>query len=229
MLRPEDFFDLKDFEHARIFEGVEYVWEVLPRIEEYIKENLKPGIHGKVMPGAYVDEGKVFVGEGTVVEAGACLLGRAIIGRNCEIRSGAYIRENCLIGDRCVVGHTTEVKNSIFLNGAKAPHFNYVGDSVLGEKANLGAGTKLSNVKVTREKVTIRIGDKVYETGLKKFGAIVGDGVESGCNSTLNPGTIVGKGALIYANASVRGYIPPGTMVKLRQALETVAVSREEA
>lgn len=228
MLRPEDFFDLEDFQHARIFEGLEYVWEVLPRIGEYIREKLRAGIHGKIVPGAYVDERKVSIGEGSVVEPGACLLGPVIIGRNCEIRSGAYVRENCLIGDRSVVGHATEVKNAIFLNGAKAPHFNYVGDSVLGARANLGAGTKLSNVKVTGETVTVRIGDKVYETGLKKFGAIVADGVETGCNSTLNPGTIVGKGALIYANASVRGYIPPGTIVKLRQVLETVAVSREE-
>ena len=99
MLRPEDYFDLRDFEHASIFDGLEYVWDVLPNIEEYINEHLKPAILGKVMPAAYVDESKVFIGEGTVVESGACVLGPAIIGRNCEIRSGAYIRENCLVGD----------------------------------------------------------------------------------------------------------------------------------
>jgi NDP-sugar pyrophosphorylase family protein len=228
LLSPEDFFDLKDFEHARIFEGLEYVWQVLPRIKEYLEENLKPSILGRVVPGAYVEKERVFIGEGTVVEAGACILGPAIIGPGCQIRSGSYIRANCLIGKKAVVGHATEVKNSILLNGAKAPHFNYVGDSVLGVEVNLGAGTKLSNVKVTGETVTVRIGDTIYETGLKKFGAIIGDGVETGCNSTLNPGTIVGKGALIYANASVRGYIPPHTIVKLRQDLETVLISPVE-
>ena len=114
------------------------------------------------------------------------------------------------------------------LNGAKAPHFNYIGDSVLGTAVNLGAGTKLSNVKVTGQPITVRIADKTYQTGLEKFGAILGDRAESGCNSTLNPGTLVGKGALIYANASVRGYIPPGTIVKLRQGLESVAISAEK-
>ena len=228
MLKPADFFDLKDFEHARIFAGLEYVWQVLPRIEEYIQEELKPAILGEVMPGAYLDEAKVFIGEGTVVEPGAYIIGPAIIGRNCEIRSGSYVRENCLIGGGAIVGHTTEVKNAILLDGAKAPHFNYVGDSVLGAAVNLGAGTKLSNVKVTGQSVTVRVGDETYETGLEKFGAILGDGVESGCNSTLNPGTLIGKGSLIYANASVRGYIPPGTIVKLRQGLESVVISAEK-
>jgi len=227
LLKPEDFFDLRDFEHAGIFEGLEYVWQVLARIGDYIKANLRPALVGKLMPFAYADD-KVFIGEGTVVEPGACILGPALIGRNCRIRSGAYLRENCLIGDRALVGHATEVKNSILLNGAKAPHFNYVGDSVLGAGANLGAGTKLSNVKVTGETITVRVGNTAYDTGLRKFGAIVGDGVETGCNSTLNPGTLVGKGAVIYANASVRGYIPPGTIVKLRQVIESAPIAEQK-
>jgi len=228
LFRPEDFFDLSDFEHAGVFEGVQYVWQVLAKIEGYIKKTLLASVLGKVMPGAYTTPGKVFIGEGSLVEPGACILGPAIIGRNCHIRNGAYLRENCLLGDDVVAGHASELKNAILLNGAKAPHFNYVGDSVLGVGVNLGAGTKLSNVKVTGDTITIRVGDKSYDTGLKKLGAIIGDGVETGCNATLNPGTLVGKGSIIYANASVRGYIPAHSIVKLRQSLELVQMPKRK-
>jgi len=222
VLSPQDFFDLEGFEHKALFEGVEYVWEVLPRIEEYVRAHLRPEVLGEVGPGAYVDSGQVFVGEGTVIEPGACVKGPAIIGKHCEIRAGAYVRENALIGDQCVLGNSSEIKNSVMLNLAAAPHYNYLGDSLIGAEVNLGAGTKVSNLKLTWKNVTVKVGDKIYDTGLLKFGAIIGDRVQTGCNAVLNPGTIVGPDSLIYACASVRGYLPPRTIVKLRQQIEFV-------
>lgn len=168
--------------------------------------------------GAVLFDSNISIGNGTVVEPGALIKGPAIIGANTEIRQGAYIRGNVIVGDGCVVGHTTEVKDSIMLNGAKAGHFAYIGDSILG-RVNLGAGTKLANlkIKVSGPTVRVNISGKWYDTGLRKFGAILGDGVETGCNAVLNPGAILGKGTLVYANASLRGYYPPRSIVKLRQ------------
>jgi UDP-N-acetylglucosamine diphosphorylase / glucose-1-phosphate thymidylyltransferase / UDP-N-acetylgalactosamine diphosphorylase / glucosamine-1-phosphate N-acetyltransferase / galactosamine-1-phosphate N-acetyltransferase len=221
MLKPEDFFDLTKTEHAAIFEGVQYVWEVLPRIKDYIKEHLKPQICGDVSPLAFVGE-QVYIGPGTVIEPGAMIKGPAIIGADCEVRGGAYIRENVIVGEGSVVGHTSEVKNSLLFNESEVPHFAYVGDSVLGWKAHLGAGVKLSNVKINRSQVVLEIDGQLYETGLRKFGAILGDQAEIGCNAVLNPGTLVGKRTLGYANISMFGYYPPDHIVKLRQVHEII-------
>ena len=222
MLLPEDFFDLTKTQYADIFEGVEFPWEVLRRIEAYIQSHLQPAILGEVSPLAYVGE-RVYIGPGTVVEPGAMIKGPTIIGAGCQVRAGAYLRENVLIGDGVVVGHTTEIKNSLLFNQAEVPHFAYVGDSVLGWKAHLGAGVKISNVKVNRTLVVVEVEGKRYETGLRKFGAIIGDQVEIGCNSVLNPGTLVGKRTLGYANLSMHGYYPPDSIVKLRQSQEITA------
>ncbi len=227
MLHPEDFFDLTKTKYADIFEGVEYPWEVLSRIGDYIQAHLQPGIFqpgifGEVSPLSFVGPA-VYIGPGTVVEPGVMIKGPAIIGANCQVRAGAYLRENVLVGDRVVVGHTTEVKNSLLFDQAEAPHFAYVGDSVLGWKAHLGAGVKLSNVKVNRTQVIVTIDGQLYETGLRKFGAILGDQVEIGCNAVLNPGTLVGKRTLGYANISMHGCYPPDSIVKLRQSHEIVA------
>jgi len=221
MLKPVDFFDLTHTQFADIFEGLEYVWEVLPLIKGYLQSHLVPGIHGTVSPLAYVGE-QVFIGVGTVVEPGAMIKGPAIIGANCQVRSGAYIREDVLVGDGSVVGHTTEIKNSLLFDKAEVPHFAYVGDSVLGWKAHLGAGVKISNVKINRTNVNVMIDGQVYETGLRKFGAVMGDESEVGCNSVLNPGTLIGKRTLGYANLSMYGYYPPDCVVKLRQEVQIV-------
>ncbi|MFQ6117692.1 MAG: hypothetical protein ACE5LQ_05430, partial [Candidatus Bipolaricaulia bacterium] len=157
---------------------------------------------------------------GTVVEPGAVIIGPTIIGRDCQIRSGAYIRGNVLIGDRVIIGHSSEVKNSLIHSEAEVPHFAYVGDSVLGWRSHLGAGVKISNLKVNREPVRVKVDGRVYETGLRKFGAIIGDGVEIGCNSVLNPGTLIGKRSLAYALSSLSGYYPPSSIIKLRQKIE---------
>ncbi len=214
------FFDLSDFEHRAVFDGCTDVWDVLARIADYVREHARMEVKGTVEEGAYII-GNVTIGEGTVVESGAYVRGPAIIGRNCQIRSGAYIRGDVLVGDGCVVGNSTELKNTLFLNGAAAPHYNYCGDSVLGNNCNLGAGTKLSNYKIAADKtVRLRDGDNVIDTGLIKFGAVMGDGSQTGCNSVLNPGTVLGRDVLVYACAAIRGYIPHGTIVKLRQTHE---------
>lgn len=221
MLRAEDFFDLSEFEHAALFDGTEYVWEALTHLEEYIERRLKPGVEGKVMEGAVI-EGSVFIGADTVVEPGALIRGPTIIGKGCEIRQGCYIRGQVIVGDGAIVGHASELKGSVLLNEAKAPHFNYVGDSILGGDCNLGAGTICSNLKVTWEPVVVRAEGREYDTGLLKLGAIVGDKVETGCNTVLNPGTLLGKRCLIYPCSSLRGYYPPDSVIKLRQNIQVV-------
>ncbi|MGQ9601312.1 MAG: glucose-1-phosphate thymidylyltransferase [Candidatus Bipolaricaulia bacterium] len=203
-----------------IFSGIEYLWDVLKRIEEFAAR-ARPVIRAEEVTGAFIF-GAVEIGEGTVIEPGAMINGPAIIGRECQIRSGAYVRGPALIGDRVVVGHASEIKNSLIHNEAEVPHFAYVGDSILGWRSHLGAGVKISNLKVTREPVTVRINERLYQTGLRKFGAIVGDEVEIGCNAVLNPGTIIGKRSLAYALTSLSGYYPPGSVIKLRQSLEIV-------
>ena len=217
----DEFFDLAGFEHAAVFDGCQRVWDVLDgRIPAYVRERAAMDVRGTVEDGAHLI-GNVSIGEGTVVEAGAYIRGPAIIGKNCQIRTGAYLRGDVLLGDGCIVGNASELKNTLFLNGAMAPHYNYCGDSVLGNRCNLGAGTKLSNYKIAADK-TVRLihGDEVIDTGLIKFGAVMGDDAQTGCNSVLNPGTVLGRNVLVYACAALRGYVPHGTMVKLRQTHE---------
>jgi NDP-sugar pyrophosphorylase family protein len=173
------------------------------------------------MDGAFVT-GQVFIGEGTVVEPGACLFGPAYIGRNCVVRSGAYVRGEVLAGDGCVLGHASEFKNCVLMDGAQCPHFNYVGDSILGFHSHLGAGVIVSNLKVTRDEIVVRLDDRTYPTGLRKFGVILGDRAEIGCNAVLNPGTLIGPRTLAYPLTSLRGYYPPDSVIKLRQTVEVV-------
>src|SRR5712671_4038803 len=156
MFKPEDLFDLSETEHARLFEGCTRAWEALKKIEGYVAANLRPGLKNLCQGVAFIGE-RVFIGEGTMVEDGAMIKGPAIIGRNCQIRHNAYIRQQVIIGDNCVIGNSCEVKNSILFNHAVAPHFNYVGDSILGYKAHLGAGVKISNVKLVPGSVIIEM------------------------------------------------------------------------
>src|SRR5215471_429185 len=147
MFTPGDLFDLHQTEHAALFEGCEFAWDALKKLEAYIKANLRPGLNNRCEGVAFIGE-QVFIGEGTVVEDGVMIKGPAIIGRNCEIGHNAYLRERVIVGDDCVVGNSSELKNALFFNHAGAPHFNYIGDSILGYKAHLGAGVKLSNLKL---------------------------------------------------------------------------------
>src|SRR5437667_2450680 len=206
MLKPLDLFDLSQTEHAALFEGCEYAWEALRKLEDYLAAHLRPALHNHCDGVAYIGE-RVFIGKGTLVEDGAMIKGPAIIGSNCQIRHNAYIRECVIVGDNCVVGNSCEVKNSFLFNDAVAPHFNYVGDSILGYKAHLGAGVKISNFKVVAGNVTVEIDGRKVDTGLRKFGALVGDHAEIGCNAVLNPGSIIGRGSVIYPNTNWRGVL----------------------
>jgi NDP-sugar pyrophosphorylase family protein len=221
MFKPADLFDLSQTEHAALFDGCAFAWEALERIKDYVAANIHPGLHNKCEGRAFIGE-QVFIGEGTVVEDGAMIKGPAIIGRNCEIRHNAYIRDHVIIGDGCVVGNSTELKNSILFNQAVAPHFNYVGDSILGHKAHLGAGVVLSNFKSLPGNITVEMEGKPFDTGLRKFGALLGDGAEVGCNAVLNPGSIVGRGSLIYPGVNWRGILPANMIVKNKAAQEVI-------
>jgi UDP-N-acetylglucosamine diphosphorylase / glucose-1-phosphate thymidylyltransferase / UDP-N-acetylgalactosamine diphosphorylase / glucosamine-1-phosphate N-acetyltransferase / galactosamine-1-phosphate N-acetyltransferase len=224
MFKPADLFDLSQTDHVAIFGGCEYAWEALAKIQAYIEANLRPGLHNRCEGVAFVGK-QVFIGEGTVVEDGAMIKGPAIIGRNCQIRHNAYVREHVIIGDNCVVGNSCEVKNSLLFNQAVVPHLNYVGDSILGHKAHLGAGVVISNVKLVPETITVDINGRPFDTGLQKFGALVGDRSDIGCNSVLNPGSIIGRGSVIYPNTNWRGILPANMIVK-NQAPQEVVVRR---
>jgi carbonic anhydrase/acetyltransferase-like protein (isoleucine patch superfamily) len=177
-----------------------------------------------VMPGVFLFDDRVVLGPGTVVEPGALIKGPLVVGRDTEIRQGAYVRGDCLVGSGCVIGHTTEVKASILLDGAKAGHFAYIGDSILGRDVNLGAGTKLANLKMIPGTVAIRVGDQRIDTGRRKLGAVLGDRTEAGCNSVTSPGTLVGPRSIIYPTMAVpSGYYPARTHVRPgREAVQVV-------
>ncbi len=222
MLKPEDLFDLTQTEHGVMFVGCVHAWEPLKLIKDYIESSFKPGLHHRCLGNAWIGQ-NVSIGEGTVVEEGAMIKGPAIIGRNCEIRHNAYIRENVVIGDHCVVGNSCEIKNSLLFNRCQVPHFNYVGDSILGYKAHLGAGVKISNVKLVPGNVRIHWNGEWVDTGLRKFGALLGDHTDVGCNAVLNPGAILGRHAVVYPNVSWRGILPQSSVAKNRASCEIVA------
>ena len=235
MLDANSFFSFEDFEHPALQISDRWVWEMLIALKPYLKDFFlthKPGIHGQIADTARLIGEHIIIGEGTVVEDGAVIHGPAIIGRNCEIRQGAYIRGDAILADRAVLGHASELKHSILFADAKAPHFAYVGDSILGNNVNLGAGTKLSNLAVSSEKdgagkrptIQLLINGRRVDTGLAKFGAIIGDNSQTGCNAVTNPGTLVGQNTLVYPNTSLsKGYYPDNSIIKLRQVIETVA------
>ena len=210
----DDLFDLSQTTHGALFDGVEYPWEALKRLAGYLSQNLKPGTTGaEVHPAAHVGP-QVFIGAGTIVEPGAMIIGPAIIGAGCRIRHGAYIRENVIVGDGCVVGNSVELKHCVLFNQCQVPHFNYVGDSILGHKAHMGAGSILSNVKLDNQNVWVNFEGTPIDTGLRKFGGLIGDKAEIGCNSVLNPGSILGRNSIVYPNVSWRGILPKNMIAK---------------
>lgn len=192
-----------------LFERVEHPWEVLPLIKDYILE-LIPTLGEE-----YKEIGEnVFVHESVKIADTAVINGPTIICKDTEVRPGAFIRGSVIVGEKCVVGNSTEMKNAIIFNNCQCPHYNYVGDSVLGEKAHTGAGVILSNFKSDGSNVKIRKSDEVIETGLRKFGAILGNHADIGCNSVLFPGTIIGQNTNVYPLTRVRGEIQPNRIVK---------------
>lgn len=234
----DHYFDLTDIWFASLFDGAETAWDVLrPKAkEEWIRKEIKANVAGVPREGALVTQraeilsdgepatveaGSYLVGDeieiraGARIEAGAWVTGPTILGEGTIVRHGAYIRGGVIAGKRAVIGHATEVKSSIFFNDAKAAHFAYVGDSILGNNVNLGAGTKISNLKITNDEVVLRIEDQKIKTGCRKFGALLGDKTETGCNSVLNPGVLLGKACLVYPAVAVRKmYYKPKSIVK---------------
>lgn len=222
MFRPGDLLDLERTAHRALFEGCTFVWEALRQLKEYVDAEVRPALHNRCDGVAYIGT-HVFIGEGTVVEDGAMIKGPAIIGRNCQIRHNAYIREYVLIGDGCVVGNACELKNAVLFDDCQVAHLSYVGDSILGHKAHLGAGVILSNVRSLPGPICIRVGEQVFDTGLRKLGALVGDGAEVGCNVVLNPGSVIGRRSVVYPGVCWRGVLPPDSIAKNRAGVEVLA------
>lgn len=217
MFAAADYLDFTHTRHASIFTEGEPVWTAISRIADYLKAHLQPRIEGTVMPGAFVGP-DVRIGAGTIVEPGAVIKGPAWIGENCQIRPGCYIRENVIVGDGAVMGNSSEFKNCILFDGCEVPHFNYVGDSILGYKAHLGAGVVLSNVRLDRREVVVRSGAEHIPTGLRKFGAIIGDLAEIGCNSCINPGSLIGRRSIVYPLSNFAGILPEQSIMRTRQS-----------
>lgn len=195
---------------SSIFEGATYPWEVLPKIKEFIVT-----LGNSLDSDIYEYKGEnIWIAKSAKVAPTAYIAGPTIIGEDTEIRHCAFIRGNAIVGNHCVVGNSTELKNVILFNNVQVPHYNYVGDSILGYKSHMGAGSITSNVKSDKKLVLVKNGTECFETGLKKFGAMIGDGVEVGCNSVLNPGTVIGKNSNIYPLSCVRGVIPENSIYK---------------
>ena len=195
---------------AELFEGKTYPWEVLGEIGDFVKAL------GKTLDPAEFDEieENVWVAKDAKVYPTATIIAPTIIDHGTEVRPGAFVRGNCMVGKDCVIGNSTELKNVVIFDGVQVPHYNYVGDSVLGYKSHMGAGSITSNVKSDKSLVVIKNGDELIPTGRKKVGALLGDFVEVGCNSVLNPGTVVGRNSNIYPVSCVRGVIPPNSIYK---------------
>lgn len=193
-----------------IFNGVTYPWEVLPKISNFILE-----LGATLSEDEYEKRGEnVWVAKSAKVAPTAFINGPAIIGKDAEVRHCAFIRGNAIVGEGAVVGNSTELKKVILFNKVQVPHYNYVGDSVLGYKSHMGAGSITSNVKSDKKLVVVKAGEEKIETGMKKFGAMLGDEVEVGCGSVLNPGTVVGNHSNIYPLSSVRGFVPANSIYK---------------
>lgn len=218
MFAPSDYLDLTRTEHRVIFDQVERVWEAIPKIEQYLKFRQNTAMLGELIGQPYIGKA-VHVGQGTVIENGATILGPAWIGENCRIRSGCYIRENVILGNSVVAGNSCEFKNCLIFDEAQVPHFNYVGDSVLGWRAHLGAGVILSNVRLDHGEVRVLNDAESIASGLRKFGAIIGDRAEIGCNAVLNPGSLIGRESIVYPGCNWRGVLGERKIVKVRQTV----------
>ena len=214
-LKNKNLFNLDETIARDIFEDVDFPWEILPKIKAFVTE-----FGNTLDPSLYEKKGEdVWIARTATIAPTATINGPCIIGQGTEVRPGAFIRGSVIVGDDCVVGNSTELKNVILFNNVQVPHYNYVGDSILGFKSHMGAGSITSNVKSDKTNVVIRYEGDLIETGLKKMGAMLGNFVEVGCNSVLNPGTIIGCNTNIYPLSSVRGYIPKGHIFKSRDEI----------
>lgn len=207
---PENLVDLKKTIAAELFSKVEDIWEALPKISEFIVEL------GNTLPEERFEKKgeNIWIAKSAKVAPSAYINGPCIIDEEAEIRHCAFIRGNAIVGKGATVGNSTELKNVVLFDKVEVPHYNYVGDSILGFKAHLGAGAITSNVKNDKTNVTVRLGDERLETGLRKFGAMIGDFTQVGCNSVLNPGTVLGRNVSVYPLSSIRGFVKENTIYK---------------
>ena len=210
MYKTNNLLDLNHTITKQYIEKYEYPWEILPEIKNIVLEI------GKNLDKTQYQEIKenVWIHNSASVDDNVQIIGPAIIGPESSIRHCAYIRENVVVGKSCVIGNSCEVKNAIIFDETQVPHFNYVGDSIMGYKSHMGAGSIVSNLKSDKSNVVVRAGEEKLETNLKKFGAVIGDHVEIGCNSVLNPGTVIGKNSNIYPLSRVRGLVPENSIYK---------------
>lgn len=209
-LEVKELYNLEECIAKDIFEGITYPWEVLPKIGGFILQ-----LGASLSEDEYEKRGEdVWIAKTAKVFPSAYIQGPAIIGKNTEVRHCAFIRGNAIVGENCVVGNSTELKNVILFNNVQVPHYNYVGDSILGYRSHMGAGSITSNVKSDKKLVVVKTPEKEIATGMKKFGAMVGDFVEVGCGTVLNPGSVVGAHTDIYPLSMVRGYIPSHSIYK---------------
>lgn len=217
-VRTKDLYECKTHYLAELFENSEYPWDMLPKLKDYITKLIEIGIEGyeEIFPG-------VLVGKNVKIYPTATIEAPAIIGEGTEVRPGAFIRGSVITGSNCVLGNSSEFKNCILLNNVQVPHYNYVGDSVLGNFAHMGAGTVCSNLKTDGKPVVVHA-DEEYETGLRKVGGILADGADIGCGCVLNPGTVIGRKTSVYPKNSLRGVFPGGCIVKSQ---ENIVVRKE--
>jgi NDP-sugar pyrophosphorylase family protein len=213
----KELYDLTETAAKPLLESVTYPWEALPKIKDFIIE-----LGNSLDPEEYEKRGEnIWIHKSATVFDSAYIAGPCIIGKDTEVRQCAFIRGSALVGDNCVVGNSTELKNVIIFNNVQAPHYNYVGDSILGFHSHMGAGSITSNVKSDKTLVHVKGTDFDIATGMKKFGAMLGDYVEVGCNSVLNPGTVIGSHSNIYPLSRVRGYVPSNSIYKDRNDIVT--------
>lgn len=206
----KNLYNLKETIAKDLFEGAVYPWEVLPKISDFIKK-----LGATLSEEEYEKRGEdIWIAKSATVAPTAYIHGPAIIGKEAEVRHCAFIRGNAIVGEGAVVGNSTELKNVVLFNKVQVPHYNYVGDSILGYKAHMGAGSITSNVKSDKHLVKVHTPEGDIETGIKKFGAMIGDNVEVGCGSVLNPGTVIGRQSNIYPLSSVRGVVPAHSIYK---------------
>lgn len=215
MHKIKELFNLKKTVAAEYLKKFDYPWEAVSDISEFIfslGQNLDENEYYSLSEG-------VWVHKSAKVAPSASIGAPCIIGKDSEVRQCAFIRSSALIGESCVIGNSTEIKNALLFDGVQVPHFNYIGDSILGFKAHFGAGAVTSNVKSDRSEVTVKAPDSIIETGLIKLGAFIGDYAEIGCNAVLNPGTVIGRNATVYPLSSVRGFVPENCIYKSRLSI----------
>jgi NDP-sugar pyrophosphorylase family protein len=210
----DSFFSLEYFAHKDLWVETEPVWHPLLHLEDYVQTRPLGIIESEISEHVFLkDKDLVSIEKGTIIEPGVMIQGPCIIGKNCVIRHSAYLRGPLILGDGCHIGHSAELKHSILLDGAHATHFVYVGDSILGNSVNLGAGVKCANLRLDRSEVTVCLDGKKIKSGLRKFGAIIGDRSQIGCNCVLNPGTLFSRESISFPLMNLSGYIPPRSQV----------------